>query len=111
MPEHNNIAINYGTSPKTFSSCVTGFVLSLVLTLMAFALVWEQALSKTAVFAGLAVLAVMQLIAQVVFFLRINNSKEGRWNLLPFIFTIVIIAVIMCGSLWIMANLNYYMMH
>lgn len=109
--QHQDIAIKYGTSPKTFGSCVSGLALSLLFTIIAFAIVSGHTLSKTSIFASLAVLAIFQLIAQVVFFLRINGSKDGRWNLLPFIFTILIISVVMGGSLWIMANLNYFMMH
>lgn len=109
--DHHGIAIEYGTSPKTFASCVIGLVLSLIFTLLAFGMVWTKALTGSSAFTALAVLALLQLITQVVFFLRINNSKEGIWNALPFYFTIIIIAVILCGSLWIMANLNYFMMH
>jgi len=109
--QHHDLAIQYGTSPKTFNSCVIGFVGSLLITLIAFAIVWEHTMSTAAMYSSLSVLAIFQLITQVVFFLRMNASKEGRWNLLPFLFTLVIVAILLGGSLWIMYNLNYNMMH
>jgi cytochrome o ubiquinol oxidase subunit IV len=96
---------------KTLSSCITGFALSMILTIMAFMVVAEHHWSAKTMYISLTVLAVAQLLVQVVFFLRMNNSKEGRWNLMPFLFTIVIISVVVGGSLWIMYNLNYNMVN
>jgi cytochrome o ubiquinol oxidase operon protein cyoD len=60
---------------------------------------------------SLSILAIMQLLVQCICFLRLNTSKTGRWNVLPFLFTIFIIAIFIGGSLWIMVNLNYNMVH
>lgn len=108
---HNDVATKYGTGRKTLKSYLMGLCLSLVFTLLAFFLVAEHALSNIHLYISLSVLAVLQLIAQVVCFLRINSSKEGQWNLMPFLFTILIVLVLVAGSLWIMYNLNYNMMH
>lgn|SRR3990167_6568881 len=108
---HGDIATKYGSGRKTLKSYLTGLILSLAFTLLAFLLVAKHALSVPHLYISLAVLAVLQLIAQVVCFLRMNASKEGQWNLMPFLFTIVIVLVLVVGSLWIMYNLNYNMMH
>ena len=96
-------------SLKTFKSYVIGFVLALVLTLLSFYLTAKHSFTPNILTLVLIVLAVAQLIVQVVFFLRLNASPEGRWELMPFLFTIVIVVVILAGSLWIMYNLNYNM--
>ena len=105
---------------KTFKSYVIGFVLSLGLTLFAFHLVASHMstaskgvfmMSDAFLFATLMILAMIQLYVQVVCFLRLNTSKEGRWELMPFLFTIFVVLVVICGSLWIMYHLNYNMMH
>ncbi len=96
---------------KTLSGYVTGLMLCLVLTFAAFGLVQGQYFNAVQTDALIAGLAIVQLIVQCVFFLRLNMGEEGRWNLLPFIFAILIIAILVGGSLWIMVNLNYNMMH
>jgi len=102
---------NYGMGQKTLKSYIIGLSLSLIFTLVSFGTVVYHAFSTGTIFAILAIFALMQLFVQVVFFLRINKSAEGRWNLMPFLFTILIVSVLVCGSLWIMYNLNYNMMH
>lgn len=111
MTSHQDVATKFGTGRKTLKSYLIGLGLSLLFTLLAFWLVAEHALSNQALYVLLAVFAVCQLVAQVVFFLRITASKEGRWNLMPFLFTIIIVLVLVFGSLWIMINLNYNMVN
>lgn len=108
--ESNTIA-TFGMGKKTLKSYITGLGLSLVLTLMSFGIVMHRLFSVKWTFIALATLAILQLLAQVVFFLRMNTNPEGRWNSMPFIFTLIIIAILAGGSLWIMYNMNYNMMN
>lgn len=101
----------YGMGKKTLKAYIYGLALSLIFTLSSFGLVAFHTLPNTHTYVVISLLAVAQLIAQVVFFLRMNASEEGRLNLMSFVFTLVIIAVVVAGSLWIMYNLNYYMMN
>lgn len=96
---------------KTLGGYVSGLLLCLVLTFAAFGLVQGHYFDSVKTDVVIAGLAIIQLIVQCVFFLRLNMGEEGRWNLLPFIFAILIIAILVGGSLWIMVNLNYNMMH
>lgn len=101
---------------KTVAAYVTGLILCLLLTLAAFKLVsmhlaGQAVLSTIGTYIALGVLAVIQLFVQVVCFLRLNASEEGRWELMPFLFTLFVVGVVVCGSLWIMISLNYNMMH
>ena len=64
----------------------------------------------TALYITITALAVAQLFAQVIFFLRLNVTKEGQWNSMPFVFTFLIVGVLVGGSLWIMYNLDVNMM-
>jgi len=102
----------FGTGKKTITSYIIGLVLSLIFTGIAF---WVTAnhvhFNIAYVYIALTVLALSQLIAQVVCFLRLNNTESGRWNLMPFLFTLIVAVVLIGGSLWIMYNLNYNMVH
>lgn len=106
-----DVATKYGTGRKTLKSYLLGLGLSLLLTLCAFLLVGKHLLASQYLYILLAVLAICQLITQVICFLRLNSSAKGRWNLMSFIFTIFIVAILVGGSLWIMFNLNYNMVH
>lgn len=101
----------FGTGQKTLGLYLTGFLLCLVLTIIPFLLVAHETLSKTCLYITVTAFALVQLYVQVVCFLRLNASPKGRWNLMSFFFTIVIVLVLVAGSLWIMYNLNYNMMH
>ena len=111
MSVHHEIVTQADSSKKTLGSYVTGLILSLLLTLAAFGLIEKRVLSDTHLYIALAALAITQLFVQSLCFLRLNASAEGRWNLMPFIFSILIIAILVSGTLWIMYNCNYYMMH
>lgn len=112
MAEHHAVdSLSSGTSPKTLAAYVTGFVLCIILTLIAFALVGKQLLTGSDVYIALSILALVQLFVQVICFLRLNASAEGQWNLMPFLFALLVVMILVSGSLWIMYNLNYNMMH
>lgn len=93
-------------------SYIIGFVLALALTIAAYLLVEKQGMSPTSLYIILTVLVVVQLIVQALFFFRLSTrSEDDRWNLITLVFTILIMAIIVTGSLWIMYNLNYNMMN
>lgn len=94
---------------------VSGFILSLSLTLSAYFLVRHHLSthhlypSDKFMLAALAVLAITQLIVQLVFFLHIDKERKPRWNLAVLLFAALIVFIIVGGSLWIMYHLNYNM--
>lgn len=94
---------------KTLKSYLIGFAGSIILTLIAFYLSAAHILTGNLLYTVLIILAVIQLFVQSTFFLRLNASPEGRWDLMPFLFTCLVLLVIVIGSLWIMNNLNYFM--
>lgn len=111
MANHAENVVQTTSGQKTFGAYTTGLLLCLVLTFIAFGLVQYHGMNTVALDASLAGLAILQLLVQCVCFLRLNMSKDGQWNMLPFLFALLIITILVGGSLWIMANLNYFMMH
>jgi cytochrome o ubiquinol oxidase subunit IV len=57
----------------------------------------------------LLIVAILQLIVQLIFFLHLIHESKPRWNLLFFISTIGIILIMIIGGIWIMNHLNYNM--
>ena len=110
MSDHSAQTMKYGAKAKTLKSYLLGLFLSLLFTFTAFGLIANHVLSDTASYITITALAIAQLFAQVICFLRMNTSEEGMWNTMPFLFTFVIVGVLVGGSLWIMYNLNINMM-
>ena len=87
-----------------------GFILSVALTAIPFWLVIGAPLAPQAT--GLIVVgfAVAQILVHMVFFLHMNAKAEGGWIMLALIFTVILIAIALSGSLWVMHHLNTNMM-
>lgn len=88
---------------------IVGFVSSVVLTLVAYALVVTQSVSGMGLTLAIIGLAAVQLIVQLVCFLHLGRGKNQRWNMAAFLFMALVLLIIVIGSLWIMANMNYNM--
>lgn len=96
----------FGYRTKTLSGYLIGLMGSLILSVLAFGAVYYKLIDDAHVFLFISVLALIQLIVQSIFFLRLNASPEGRWNLLPFLFVLMIIVFIVGGSYWVIYNLD-----
>jgi len=103
---------SHSTAAATGSlkSYLTGFVLSVVLTAVAFGAVMSEALSPGVTIVTIFTAAVLQILVHLYYFLHLNSSSEARWNILAMIFTVLIMALFVGGSIWIMHNLNIRMM-
>ncbi len=99
-----------GASRGSAKSYLTGFVLSLILTAIPFALVMSGTWSSGATLAGIFSAGIVQILVHLHYFLHLDFSSEARWNVLAMIFTLLIMALFVGGTLWIMSNLNYRMM-
>ena len=98
-----------------YMSYVIGFTISLVITLAAFVLTMRQIdadgadMSSAILIAILAVLAVTQLVVQLLFFFHLGSESKPRLNTMSFLFMLMVIGILGLGSLWIMYNLDYNM--
>jgi cytochrome o ubiquinol oxidase subunit IV len=99
-----------GASQGSFWSYCIGFILSVLLTAIAFGLVISGALSGTALLLGIFGAAVAQIMVHLNCFLHLDTSSEARWNVLAIVFTVLILILFVGGTLWIMSNLDYRMM-
>lgn len=94
----------------SLKSYIVGFVLSLLLTLVPYVLVEQGMASRSVLVVAVVVAAVIQLVVQLGFFLHLSFKPSERDGLLSFAATGIIIFVIVFGSLWVMHDLNYFMM-
>lgn len=105
--DHHGGHANHGT----FGSYMTGFVLSVILTAIPFWLVMGDVIADKQVTAVLVMgLGLVQIVVHMIFFLHMDTKSEGGWNMMALLFTVVLVLITLSGSLWVMHNLNTYMM-
>ena len=92
-------------------SYLTGFVLAAILTIIAFWLVMARPIDSTTLTIIIVLgLAAVQIVVHMIFFLHLNTRSEQGWNMLAFIFTIVLVVIVLGASIWVMYNENANMM-
>ena len=99
-----------GAAHGSVREYVIGLTLSIMLTAVAFGVVISGLMSGTPAMILILICAVGQIMVQLVFFLHMNTSSEQLWNTSSAIFTVVLIAILIIGSIWIMAHLNHNML-
>ena len=108
--EHHTHADTSGASHGTLKSYATGFILSIILTVIPFGLVMSGALPRSFVLVGIFLAAVVQILVHMHYFLHLDTSSEQRWNVMAMAYTVLIIATLVGGSIWIMYNTHIRMM-
>ncbi|MGE7469482.1 cytochrome o ubiquinol oxidase subunit IV [Bosea sp. NPDC003192] len=109
--DHHDGHDSNGASHGSLRGYVTGFLLSVVLTAIPFWLVMNDVLANATLTAIVIMLfAAVQIVVHMVYFLHMNGRSEGGWTMLALIFTIIIVAIALAGSLWVMFHLNANMM-
>ncbi|WP_176344199.1 cytochrome o ubiquinol oxidase subunit IV [Priestia aryabhattai] len=80
----------------------TGFIFSIILTVIPLLLVLNQVLAKNILLASILGMAVLQFFVQLFFFMHIKDGEKPRYNVMALILGIVFVITIVAGSIWIM---------
>jgi cytochrome o ubiquinol oxidase operon protein cyoD len=96
-------------STGAWPTYVVGFALASSLTAASFVLAGGGWLTPASLVAALVALAIAQMIVHLIFFLHITTAPAQKTNILALLLTLLIIALVVIGSLWIMAELNTHM--
>jgi cytochrome o ubiquinol oxidase subunit IV len=100
-----------GAPHSTLGGYLTGFLLSVVLTAIPFGLVMSGVIHDKHVTIGIVIaLALVQILVHMVYFLHLNTKAESGWSLMALIFTLIVMVIALAGSLWVMYEMNWYMM-
>jgi len=95
----------------TLREYVTGFALAVTLTAIPFWLVMAHTFGRSSTTAAvILVLASVQIVVHMVYFLHMNTRSEGGWTLLALLFTVMLVVIALSGSIWVMSHLNDNMM-
>lgn len=88
---------------------IIGFAGAALLTVLAYLSVKLHWYDTGTTAAFILLLAVVQFVVQVYYFLHLRGEAKPRWRNMTFIYALVMMLVVVCGSLWVMYNLNYRM--
>ena len=107
MSQSRETSVEAGTG--SVRSYTIGFVLSVALTIIPFALVMSGALPHAATVFCVFAAAIVQIVVQLHYFLHLDTSSGMHWNLLSLVFTVLIMTLFIGGSIWVMYSLHYRM--
>lgn len=95
---------------KLLQKYIIGFVSAMALSVLSYVVATGDFISSSVGAMGvLLILAVIQLIVQLVCFLHLDIAGRSASRTMTLAFTIAMMLVIVIGSLWIMKNLEYRM--
>ncbi len=108
-PTHD---IDYGAGAKTLPMYVSGLIGCIILTLIPYFAVKYAGHNKISALEIIFICGLIQFMVQLLCFIRLNTStKQSVINVMSFVMTLIIVFILVAGSLWIMVNLDYNMMH
>ena len=87
-----------------------GFIASLVLLTACYQIIVYGELSRGLLTMTIAGFAFFQALIQLVFFLHLGLESKPHWNSITFLFTVLVLILIVGGSIWIMHHLSYNLM-
>ncbi|NBD23740.1 cytochrome o ubiquinol oxidase subunit IV [Paenibacillus glycinis] len=108
MAQHN--AIGHGDHAERHGSLreyVIGFALSIILTIFPILAVMNHWFGNTATFLVLLITAALQFAVQLLFFMHLREEERPRYKLMTLILGLLIVAVVVYGSIWIMEHNMY----
>ncbi|WNW13627.1 cytochrome o ubiquinol oxidase subunit IV [Pseudomonas sp. DTU_2021_1001937_2_SI_NGA_ILE_001] len=89
---------------------IIGFVLSVILTAIPFAIVMSPVLPKDTTIWVIMAFAVIQILVHLRYFLHLDFSKGQRNNVMAFVFTSLVIVFLVGLSVWIIFSIHREMM-
>ncbi len=100
----SNLTTDRDEERREFRSCVWGIALAFVLTVVPFALVHWQMISRMPLLVTIGACALVQMAVHFRFFLHVR-FKRHRDDLQLLLFSALLLAIMIAGTLWIMASL------
>jgi cytochrome o ubiquinol oxidase subunit IV len=94
---------NHEQHTGSIKAYVTGFVFSIILTIIPLVLVLNHMMAKTSLLVSILLAAVLQFVIQLFFFMHIRDGEGPKYNVAALILGFVFVVTIIAGSIWIMS--------
>lgn len=109
MSDHPDKQVQSTNHHGSVGSYVTGFALSILLTIIPFYMVKNQVLDSTPLLVAVLVLAAAQMLVQMFFFLHLGRGPKPFYNVVFFAATAGMIVLVVGASIFIMNSLYDHM--
>ena len=106
MSDHSSEAHSHGS----VKSYIVGFIWSVILTGIPFWMVMTEAFDKGPTYIVIVLFAIVQIFVHLKYFLHLNFSQQGKLDTYSFIFSAVVIVMVVGLSVWIIYASNAMMM-
>jgi len=83
---------------------VVGFILSLVLTVLAALVVLYTDFSSTVKLWIIGAMAIFQALVQLFMFMHVTEGKDGGVNIINMVYSVFLAIVIVFGSIWVLTT-------
>ena len=111
---HGDVAPGDELGPADVPQAIRGYLLGLalatLLTCVSFYIAQSTLVWQPSIPIALSVLALAQMGVHLVFFLHITSGADSVNNVMALAFGLLIVALLVFGSLWIMTHLNHNVM-
>jgi cytochrome o ubiquinol oxidase operon protein cyoD len=111
---HGDVApgddLDPGDIPHAIGGYLVGLALATLLTCVSFYIAQSTLVWQPSIPIALSVLALAQMGVHLVFFLHITSGSDSVNNVMALAFGLLIVALLVFGSLWIMTHLNHNVM-
>ncbi|MDC3417460.1 cytochrome C oxidase subunit IV family protein [Aquibacillus salsiterrae] len=87
---------------SSFQSYVTGFLFSIVLTIIPLVLVLNDMLENPLLLVIILLAACFQFVIQIYYFMHLRENKNRGYIVLALIVGIIIVVTVVGGSAWVM---------
>lgn len=87
-----------------------GLVLSMIFTIIPFCIVQYNFFEKNTSLIIIVLCSVIQIYIHLIYFLHIGEVSNQEWYIISLVFTVFILLILICGSVWIMTHLHYNLM-
>jgi cytochrome o ubiquinol oxidase operon protein cyoD len=111
--DHGHGHVDHGDHMEahgSFKDYTIGFILSVILTAIPFWLVMTHQLPPGTTKFVILGFAAVQVVVHMIYFLHMNSSSEGGWNMMALILTAILLFIVLTGSIWVMYHMNANMM-
>lgn len=92
---------------KIYKNYSIGYILSIIFTVIPFFIISLHNLNTFFIKSVIIFCCFFQILVHLIYFMHLDNQTDkNHWNLFTLFFSVIIIAIIFCGSIWIMFHLN-----
>ncbi|MEL7431771.1 MAG: cytochrome C oxidase subunit IV family protein [Chlamydiota bacterium] len=89
---------------------ILGFFVSLIFIYAAYRLDQIHLTNSSAITFAIIALCSIQALLQFLFFFHLGLEEKPKWNLYAFLFTTLILIIVVTGTIWILNSLDYNLM-